>query len=101
MDDDENLIFIPNEWISTTKRNNTSKMYQVLKDNGFIVPAFYKAGQVVEALEKFEEYIGTDFGFDVFGCRIEVENADTIDSLFEIMKDENISEYLHKIILLG
>ena len=100
--DDNNLVFIPNEWITAdSKYQNTSKVYQILKDNGFIVPAVHKAAQVVEALEKYEEYVGTDFGYELAGVRIEIEKADTINSLIDIMVEEKISDYKHKIILLG
>ena len=100
--DDNNLVFIPNEWITAdSKYQNTSKVYQILKDNGFIVPAVHKAAQVVEALEKYEEYVGTDFGYELAGVRIEIEKADTINSLIDIMVEEKISDYQHKIILLG
>ena len=100
--DDSNLVFVPNEWLTADgKYLSTSKSYQILKDNGFIVPAVHKAAQVVEALEKYEEYIGTDFGFELEGCRIEVEKADTINSLIAIMEEDKLSDYQHKIVLLG
>jgi len=100
--DDSNLVFIPNEWLAADgKWQNTSKTYQILKDNGFIVPAVHKAAQVIEALEKYEEYIATDFGYELMGCRIEVEKSDTINELIDIMKEENLSDYQHKIILMG
>jgi len=100
--DDSNLVFIPYEWLTTDgKWQNTSKTYQILKDNGFIVPAVHKASQVIEALEKYEEYIATDFGYELMGCRIEVEKSDTVNELIDIMKEENLSDYQHKIILLG
>jgi NAD-dependent DNA ligase len=99
---DDNLVFVPNEWLTADgKYQNTSKSYQILKDNGFIVPAVHKAAQVVEALEKYEEYMGTDFGFELEGCRIEVEKADTINSLITIMEEDKLSDYQHKIVLLG
>jgi NAD-dependent DNA ligase len=100
--DDSNLVFIPTEWLNADgKWQNTSKAYQIMKDNGFVVPAFHKAAQVVEALEKYEEYIGTDFGYELDGCRIEVEKGDTINSLIDIMNEDNLSDYQHKIVLLG
>jgi len=100
--DDSDLIFIPNEWLTKDKKIiNTSKKYQILKDNGFIVPSVYKADQVIKALEKFEEYMATEFDFDVYGCRFEVEKGDTVSELMDIVREENLSEYLHKIILLG
>jgi len=100
--DDSNLVFIPNEWLTADgKYQNTSKVYQILKDNGFIVPAVYKAAQVVDALSKYEEYIGTDFGYELSGCRIEIEKGDTINKLFDIMAEDKISDYQHKIVLLG
>lgn len=100
--DDSNLIFIPSEWITNDSTTaNTSKMYQTLKDNGFLIPAVHKAAQVVEALEKFQEYIDTDFGYEVKGCHIEVEKGETIASLMAIMAEQQISDYQHKIILLG
>jgi len=99
---DDNLIFIPNEWLTADgKYQNTSKAYQILKDNGFIIPAVHKAAQVVEALEKYEEYIGTDFGYELEGCRIEVEKGETVNSLIDIMVEDKISDYQHKIVLLG
>jgi len=100
--DDTNLMFIPTEWLTADKKwQNTSKTYQILKDNGFSVPAVHKAAQVVEALEKYEEYMGTDFGFELSGCRIEVEKGETINSLIDIMEEDKLSDYQHKIILLG
>lgn len=100
--DDSNLVFIPVEWLSEDgKMINTSKMYQLLKDAGFVVPAFFKAAQVVEALSKYEEYMGTDFGFQTKGCRIEVEKDETINALFGIINDDHLSEYQHKVILLN
>lgn len=100
--DDSNLVFIPNEWLTADgKWQNTSKVYQILKDNGFVVPGYHKAGQVVEALEKYEEFMGTDFGYELIGCRIEVEKGETINSLIDIMKEDQLSDYQHKIILLG
>lgn len=100
--DDSNLIFIPTEWLNADGVwLNTSKAYQTMKDNGFQVPAFYTAAQVVEALEKYEEYMGTDFGFEKVGCRIEVEKGDTINSLMGFMAEDQSASYYHKIILLG
>lgn len=100
--DDSNLVFIPTEWLNADgKWQNSSKSYQTMKDNGFQVPAFHVAGQVVEALEKYEEYMGTDFGYDKLGCRIEVEKGDTINSLLEMMGQDQSSSFYHKIILLG
>ncbi len=100
--DDSNLVFIPSEWLPDDgKWQNSSKSYQILKDNGFIVLPYHKAAQVVEALEKYEEYMGTDFGYAIAGTRIEVEKGDTINALFDIMKTDNIADYQHKIILLG
>ena len=100
--DDSNLIFIPTEWLSVDgKWQNTSKAYQIMKDNGFVIPAIHKAAQVVEALEKYEEYMGTDFGYELDGVRIEVEKGDTINSLIDIMKEDQLADYQHKIILLG
>lgn len=100
--DDNDLVFIPIEWIPADgKWLNTSKAYQIMKDNGFIIPAIFTAGQVVEALEKFEEYISTDFGYSVVGTRIEVEKGDTINSLIDFMIEDKSSSYYHKVILLG
>lgn len=100
--DDSNLMFIPHEWLTDDKKyQNSSKIYQILKDNGFIVPAVHKSAQVVETLEKYEEYMGTDFGYELEGCRISVEKSDTINSLMDIIVEEQISNFLHKIILLG
>lgn len=100
--DDTNLEFIPTEWlIQGSPLTNTSKKYQTLKDNGFVVPAVHKAAQVIEALEKYEEYIGTDFGYQLEGCRIEIEKSDTVIALFEMMQENNVSDYQHKIVLLG
>jgi len=100
--DDSNLVFIPHEWLTAdNKALNTSKVYQILKDNGFIVPAVHKAAQVVEALSKYEEFIGTDFGYELEGCRIEIEKGDTINSLMEIVEEDKLSDFQHKIILLG
>lgn len=99
--DASNLVFIPSEWLNADGVwLNTSKAYQTLKDNGFQVPAFFTAGQVVEALSKFEEYMGTDFGYSVFGARIEVEKSDTINSLISFMKDDQSSSFYHKVLLL-
>lgn len=100
--DDSNLVFIPTEWLTADgKWQNTSNAYQIMKDNGFVVPAVYKAAQVVEALEKYEEYMGTDFGYELDGVRIEVEKGDTINSLIEFMNDDKSSYFYHKIVLLG
>lgn len=100
--DDSNLIFIPYEWLPADGGvQNTSKAYQILKDNGFQVPAYYLAGQVIEALDKYEEYIGTDFKFQKFGCRIEIEKADTVNKLMEFMAEDKASNFYHKVILLG
>lgn len=100
--DDSNLEFIPTEWLASDgKWSNTSKAYQVMKDNGFVVPAVHKAAQVVEALEKYEEYMGTDFGYELDGCRIEVEKGDTINELVSIMEEDKLSDFQHKIVLLG
>lgn len=100
--DDSNLVFIPTEWITADSTTmNTSKMYQTLKDNGFIIPAVHKAAQVIEALEKYQEYVGTDFGYELKGCRMEVEKGETIASLMAIMSEQQISDFQHKIILLG
>jgi len=100
--DDSNLMFIPHEWLTADgKYQNTSKVYQILKDNGFVVPAVHKAAQVVEALEKYEEYMGTDFGFELEGARIEIEKGETINGLIDIIVEEQISNFLHKIILIG
>jgi len=100
--DDSNLVFIPNEWLTADgKWLNTSKAYQIMKDNGFIIPAVHKAAQVVEALSKYEEYMGTEFGYELDGCRIEIEKADTINSLIDIMNENQLSDFQHKIILLG
>ena len=99
--DDSNLEFVPHEWLTDdNKYQNSSKVYQILKDNGFIVPAFHKASQVVEALEKYEEYIETDFGYELEGCRIAVEKADTINMLMDIMVEDQLADFQHKIILL-
>jgi len=100
--DDSDLIFIPHEWIPNDRKFlNTSKMYQVLKDNGFVTLSNYKAGQVIEALEKYQEFIATDFGYPIKGTRIEVEKGDTINTLMDIVEEDKLSEYIHKIILLG
>lgn len=100
--DDSNLVFIPTEWLSEDgKWQNTSKAYQIMKDNGFNVPAFFVGSQVIEALDKFEEYMGTDFGFETYGCRIEVEKGDTVNQLMDFVKEDQSSSYYHKIILLG
>jgi len=100
--DDSNLVFIPHEWLSKGGEfMNTTKVHQLLKDNGFVTIASHKAAQVMEALSTYEEYLETDFGIDTIGCRIEVENSETINSLMEQVRDDNLSEYLHKIILLG
>lgn len=100
--DDTNLVFIPHEWIPNDGLwSNTSKTYQIMKDNGFIVPATFTAGQVTEALEKFEEYISTDFGYSIIGTRIEVEKSDTINALINFMIEDKSSSYYHKVILLG
>ncbi len=100
--DDSNLIFVPSEWLPAEGGwQNSSKAYQILKDNGFQVPAFYLAAQVVEALDKYEEYMGTDFGFQKFGCRIEVEKADTINKLMEFLAEDKAANFYHKVILLG
>ena len=100
--DDSNLIFIPTEWLSSEGGwQNTSKAYQIMKDNGFQVPAVYTASQVVEALEKYEEYMATDFGFVKNGCRIEVEKGETINKLLEFMNEDKSAAYYHKVILLG
>jgi NAD-dependent DNA ligase len=95
------LVFIPYEWIQNKKWLNTTKMYQMLKDNGFITPTNYKAGQVVEALDKYQEFVNTDFEYEKIGCRIEIEKSDTINELFGIMSEQKLTEYLHKIIMLG
>lgn len=100
--DDSNLVFIPTEWLNEDGNwQNTSKAYQTMKDNGFNVPAFNVCGQVIEALDKYEEYMGTDFGFDVYGTRIEVEKGETINQLMEFVEEDQSSSYYHKIILLG
>jgi len=100
--DDSNLVFIPNEWMNEDKKwQNSSKMYQILKDNGFQIPAFHMASQVVEALDKYEEYMGTDFGYKINGTRIEVEKGETVNSLMDFMLEDQSSSYFHKIILLG
>lgn len=99
--DDSNLIFIPTEWLAADgKWQNTSNAYQIMRDNGFVVPAVHKAAQVVEALEKYEEYMGTDFGYELDGCRIEIEKGDTINSLIEFMNNDKSSYFYHKIVLL-
>lgn len=100
--DDSNLVFIPHEWLNTEGGwTNSSKAYQIMKDNGFQVPAFYLAAQVIEALDKYEEYIGTDFGLEKNGCRIEVEKADTINKLLAFMAEDQAANFYHKVILLG
>lgn len=100
--DDSNLIFLPIEWLNEDGQwQNTSKAYQIMKDNGFQVLPFFVAAQVMECLEKFEEYMGTDFGFDIFGARIEVEKGETINQLMDFVKEDQSSSYYHKIILLG
>ena len=100
--DDTNLVFVPHEWLSSdNKLQNTSKLYQILKDNGFVVPAVHKSAQVIEALSKYEEFMGTDFGYELEGCRISIENGNTITSLMDIVVEDNISDFLHKVILLG
>jgi len=100
--DDSNLIFIPTEWLNEDGQwQNTSRAYQTMKDNGFNVPAFHVAGQVIDALDKYEEYIGTDFGFEVYACRIEVEKGETINQLMEFVREDQSSSYYHKILLLG
>jgi|SaaInlStandDraft_4_1057021.scaffolds.fasta_scaffold46672_2 NAD-dependent DNA ligase len=100
--DDSELVFIPTEWLTVDgKWSNSSKALQTLKDNGFQVPAFHTSAQVVEALEKYEEYMGTDFGYELNGCRIEVEKGSTINSLIGFMNDDQAANYYHKIILLG
>lgn len=99
--DDANLVFIPCEWLNADgKWQNTSKSYQIMKDNGFQVPAFHLAGKVIDALEKYEEYMGTDFGFEVSAARIEVEKGDTINSLMGMMTEDQTANFLHKILLL-
>lgn len=100
--DASNLVFIPTELINSDGSwQNTSKAYQILKDNGFIIPGFHKSGQVVEALSKYEEYMGTDFGYEKMGCRIEVEKGETINSLMGFMVEDQASHFYHKIVLLG
>jgi len=100
--DDSNLVFIPTEWLNEDNVwQNSSKTYQIMKDNGFQVPAFHVAGKVMEALEKYEEYMGTGFGYKVNGTRIEIEKGDTVNSLITFMNDDKSSSYYHKIILLG
>lgn len=100
--EDSNLIFIPTEWLNADgKWQNSSKSYQIMKDNGFQVPAFHTSAQVVEALEKYEEYMGTDFGYEKVGCRIEVEKGETVNNLIEMMNEDQSSSYYHKIVLLG
>jgi NAD-dependent DNA ligase len=100
--EDTNLVFVPHEWLSSEGGwVNSSKAYQIMKDNGFQVPAFYLAGQVIEALEKYQEYMGTDFGFEKNGCRIEVEKADTINKLLAFMTEDQAAYFYHKVILLG
>ena len=100
--DDSNLVFVPHEWLNTEGGwTNSSKAYQIMKDNGFQVPAFFLAGQVIEALDKYQEYMGTDFGFEKNGCRIEVEKADTINKLMEFIAEDKAANYYHKVILLG
>jgi len=97
---DTGLVFIPCEWLNADGVwQNTSKAYQIMKDNGFLVPAFFLAPKVIEALDKYEEYMGTDFGYEVNGTRIEVEKGDTINSLVSFMKDDQSANYYHKIIL--
>ncbi len=99
--DDTNLIFLPTEWLPADgNRINTSKAYQTLKDNGFQVPAVFTASQVVEALSKYEEYMGTDFGYYVYGARVEIEKGETINSLLSFMKDDQSSSYYHKVIIV-
>ena len=99
--DDSNLVFIPYEWLNADGVwLNTSKAYQILKDNGFQIPACYTASQVVEALEKYEEYMNTDFGYAVYAARIEVEKNDTINSLMNFMNEDKSASYYHKILLL-
>jgi len=97
---DDNLIFIPYELIPSDKKfKNTSKTYQTFKDYGFVLTNQFKASTVIELLDKYEEFNNIDFGFEVDGYRIEIENSNTINELIEIMKEDNLSEYLHKIIL--
>ena len=99
--DDENLVFIPCEWLNVDgKRQNTAKSYQTMKDNGFQVPAFHVAPKVIDALDKYEEYMGTDFGFEIVGARIEVEKGETINQLIGFINEDKSSHYIHKITLL-
>lgn len=100
--DDSNLVFIPYEWLNVeTGWQNSSKSYQIMKDNGFQVPTFYLAGQVIEALEKYEEYMNTDFGIEKYGCRIEIEKGETINKLLAFMTEDQAANFYHKVILLG
>jgi NAD-dependent DNA ligase len=96
----DKIVFIPFEWIQANKWLNTTKMYQILKDNGFIIPSFYKAGQVIEALDKYQEFSKIDYEYEAIGCRMEIENSNTINELMKIVIEKNMTEYLHKIILL-
>lgn len=99
--DASNLVFIPSEWLNADGSwVNSSKMYQILKDNGFQTLAVFTAGQVVEALTKYEEYMATDFGLSVYAARIEVEKSDTINNLMNFMNDDGSASFYHKILLL-
>jgi NAD-dependent DNA ligase len=95
------LIFIPFEWLNDDGKNiNTSKEYQLIKDNGFALPAYTKSATVQDALTVYENYCQTDYGYQLKGCRIEIENATTLDTLSEIMIERNLSDYMGRVILL-
>ena len=99
---DDNLVFLPHEWLTSDDvYQNTSKTFQILKDNGFVVTSVHKCSQVVDALEKYEEYMGTDFGYRLDGCRIIIEKGETINLLMDIIKEDQISNFLHKVIMVG
>lgn len=95
------LVFIAYEWLANDKKYpNSTKELDNLREQGFSVPESFKADNLVNGLEKFEEYKTKSQAYLTEGCLFRVEKGDTIQQLYNMAVAEGATDSISRLELL-